>query len=141
MTRFTTRKKNEPEHEEAKALMKWCELSAKAYPGLELLYHIPNGGERNKIVAGKLKAEGVMAGVPDYFLSVPLYSFHGLYIELKAPTGDISDAQDILMPKLAAQGYYVAVAWGWEAARDVIIAYFKNSDRVWDRKRDKVIRI
>ena len=27
--------------------------------------HVPNGGERSKAVAGKLKAAGVKAGVPD----------------------------------------------------------------------------
>jgi hypothetical protein len=35
-----------------------------------LIFAIPNGGQRNVIVASKLKAEGVLSGVPD--LCVPI---------------------------------------------------------------------
>ena len=44
---------------------------------------MPNGGHRNKATAGKLKAEGVRAGVPDLMLLYPRHGYHGLVIELK----------------------------------------------------------
>ena len=44
---------------------------SNAYPDLELLYHVPNGGSRNKAEASKLKRMGVRAGVPDLVLPVP----------------------------------------------------------------------
>lgn len=50
-------------------------------------FSIPNGGMRNVIVAKKLKAEGVKAGVADLFLMIPNKIFHGLFIEVKTPVG------------------------------------------------------
>lgn len=48
-----------------------------------LLFAVPNGGFRNKATAGKMKAEGVTAGVSDLMLLVPNKIFHGLCIEMK----------------------------------------------------------
>lgn len=76
-----------------------------AYPVPELrwLHAIPNGGQRDKITAGKLKAEGVKKGVLDVFLPLPMHfegrtvaterdgefviltRYCGLYLELKRP--------------------------------------------------------
>ena len=54
------------------------------YPKLEpLLFAVPNGGFRNKATAGKMKAEGVRAGVSDLLLLVPNKIFHGLCLETK----------------------------------------------------------
>lgn len=52
---------------------------------LALLHHIPNGGARSKATAGRLKAEGVKAGIPDICLPVPKNGYGALYIELKVP--------------------------------------------------------
>jgi hypothetical protein len=41
------------------ALFQWANLSLKKHPELALLYHIPNGGLRNVVVAVRLKKEGV----------------------------------------------------------------------------------
>ena len=48
------------------------------------MFHIPNGGSRNKLEASNLKKQGVKAGVPDLFLPVGRGSYHGLFIELKS---------------------------------------------------------
>lgn len=69
---------------EQECLMRWVQFVAGKYPELELLYHIPNGGTRNKREAEHLRRQGVKAGVPDLCLPVPRGEFHGLYIELKA---------------------------------------------------------
>ena len=37
----------------------------------DLMIAIPNGGQRKNGIAGKLKAEGVVAGVPDLFFAYP----------------------------------------------------------------------
>ena len=50
-------------------------------------FAVANGGMRNIIVAKKLKAEGVKAGVADLFLMIPNKIFHGLFIEVKTPVG------------------------------------------------------
>lgn len=90
---------------------------------LRLLFAIPNGGERNKIVAAKLKAEGVKPGVPDLCLPVACGQFHGLYVELKKPGGSASDNQRTWAGYLAAQGYAVSLCVGWREAAAALVAY------------------
>lgn len=55
-------------------------------------YHCPNGGHRLKSVAGKLKAQGVKAGVPDCTILRP--NGAPIYVELKAFGGVLSPAQE-----------------------------------------------
>ena len=47
------------EHKEGVAFMKWCKARESIFKGLHLIYHIPNGGQRHRLVGAKLKAEGV----------------------------------------------------------------------------------
>jgi hypothetical protein len=93
------------------------------WPELGMLYAIPNGGDRHPVVAAKMKAEGVRAGVPDYCLPVARGGYHGLYIELKTPTGYPSREQRAWIAALREQGYRAEVCRGWEAAWDVIREY------------------
>lgn len=119
------------EHSHQVALFMWAadQIASGAYPELALMFAIPNGGERNKAVAGRLKAEGVKAGVPDIFLPVPRHGVNGLFIELKRPKaegirqGSAQDNQSEWIDKLRGQGYGAAVVYGFEAARDMIVQY------------------
>ena len=52
---------------EQSTLIDWSLRCRGKYPELDLLFHIPNGGSRNKIEAAKLKAQGVKAGCRIYF--------------------------------------------------------------------------
>lgn len=114
------------ESQEQQALIEWSILQSKAYPELELLHHIPNGGKRNIATAARLKREGVKAGVPDLCLPVPKGKWHGLYIEMKAPKGKVSDNQVKWIEALKNQGYAVAVCYGWESAKENILRYLKG---------------
>lgn len=114
------------ESQEQQALIEWSTLQAKTYPELELLHHIPNGGKRNIATAARLKREGVKAGVPDLCLPVPRGEWHGLYIEMKAPKGKVSENQEKWIEALKKQGYAVAVCYGWESAKDNILMYLKE---------------
>lgn len=73
------------ESAEQRALFSWAAMQAKARPELAMLLAIPNGGHRSKATAGRLKAEGVRAGVPDVALPVARAPHGGLWIELKRP--------------------------------------------------------
>lgn len=96
-----------------------------AYPVFrKLLYAVPNGGRRSKTEAAALKAEGVVPGVPDLFLSVPRGKYHGMYIEMKkALGGRVSKPQADMIKLLEYQGYYVQVCEGAEAAMTAVTWY------------------
>ncbi len=124
----TPGRRAQPEHHEQALLAKWAELASGRTPELGLLFAIPNGGHRDVRTAARLKAEGVKAGVPDLCLPVARGGYHGLWIELKAgPTGRVQPSQRAWHAALRAQGYAVRVAFGWEAARDVIERYLAST--------------
>jgi hypothetical protein len=112
------------EHWEQVALMQWAAVRARQCPALNLLFAIPNGGDRHPVVAAKLKAEGVKKGVPDLCLPVARHGCHGLYVEMKRVRGGaVSAEQDWWHAQLDAEGYRVVVCRGWLAARDALCDY------------------
>ena len=89
----------------------------KTYPQ-HRIFHIPNGGHRNKIEAGRLKMEGVSAGVPDLF--IPSLR---MFIEMKKAVGGVvSKEQEDWLIYLASNGYSIAVCHGQEEAKNAINA-------------------
>lgn len=111
------------ESEEQIALFDWAELQAKHTPELKYLFHVPNGGLRNKATAARLKREGAKPGVPDIYLDVPRLGYHGLRIELKRMTGRVTDSQADWLNWLKGQGYFAVVAYGFDEARRFIMEY------------------
>lgn len=115
-----------PESEEQKALFDWWKRTP--YSRYCVMYHIPNGGRRDAVTGARLKAEGVVAGVPDIFLAVPWRGFAGLYIELKRQKGSkVSEAQENVIARLRQAGYRVEVCKGWTAAREAIENYLTGA--------------
>ena len=97
------------------------------WPELEMLFHIPNGGDRHPAVASKMKAEGVKKGVPDLCLPVARCGYHGLFIELKRQKGGtISPEQKAWIQALNGQGYRAEVCKGAAEAWDVIQEYMRG---------------
>jgi hypothetical protein len=114
------------ESDEQIRLMAWCRLHEARYPDLAWLVAVPNGGHRSKRTAGRMKAEGVKAGYPDLALDVARGGYHGLRIELKRAKRSLSRVQPrqtAWHTRLSEQGYAVYVCYGWEAARDALLAY------------------
>jgi hypothetical protein len=110
------------EDEDQIALIAWFDLQ---YPALRgRLAAVPNGGHRNKATAGKLKASGVRAGVPDLQLLTPRHGFAGLIIEMKREKGgQLSPEQADWLDWLNAQGFMAVVCKGFAAAKDTIQGY------------------
>lgn len=75
------------ESAEQQCLFRWAAYNRGRWPEMELMYHIPNGGTRSKSEAGRFRAEGVKAGVPDICLPVARGGYHGMYIEMKRRKG------------------------------------------------------
>lgn len=112
-----------PEHVHAVNLMRWVKLNCGSTPALRLFHAIPNGGARSKATAGKLKAEGVLAGVLDYFLPAARGPWHGLYLELKTDGGRVSDAQRGFAESVLQAGYAAVVCVGWHDASQALVEY------------------
>ena len=62
--------------------------------------------------AARLKAEGVVSGVPDLF--VPAW---GVWIEMKKPGGRVSKAQQDWLAYLDGVGFETAVCFGADEAK------------------------
>lgn len=77
------------------------------WPQLKLIYAIPNGGLRNKIVAVKLKREGLTPGIPDVNIDVPARGYNGMRIEFKVPGNKPTDNQQEAHKQLIEAGYLV----------------------------------
>ena len=112
------------EHLEQVKLVNWVR---KMYPvESEYMFAVPNGGARNPVVAQKLKAEGVVAGVPDLMLLCPSRGAHGLAIEMKRPGAKqnaLSPAQRAWLSRLDHVGYWAHMAAGFEEAKELIQEY------------------
>lgn len=109
----------ELEHEQQKAFITWVRY---AYPKL-MLFSIPNGGKRSKAVAGKMKAEGVISGIPDILVAKQSGGYPALFIEMKSAKGRMSENQIEVKKQLEAEGYKVEVCYSFDEARQVLGDY------------------
>lgn len=111
------------EAQEQAIVIQWCNLQSKKYHELDLIYHCPNGGKRNKREAHNLKLEGVKAGVPDLFLPVARNGKHGLYIEMKYGKNKCTIEQIKWLDWLYKQGYKCKVCYSADEAINTIKNY------------------
>ena len=105
--------KHPSESEEQEGFVNW--FRAK-FPGV-LIYAIPNGGHRAVSVAKRLKAEGVIAGIPD--LHIPEWR---LWVEMKrVKGGSLSQDQRAMIRHLENIGHKVIVGRGAkDASRQIL---------------------
>lgn len=111
------------ESQEQQRLFLWWSFASAQWPDA-VMFAVPNGGWRTVRTATRLKAEGVLAGVPDVFLAAPRGSSHGLFVEMKRKTGgSVSKAQKLVMARLRAAGYACFVCRGFDEARKTVEGY------------------
>jgi VRR-NUC domain-containing protein len=110
------------------ALIKWVRTVKDIHPVLNLLYAVPNGGDRNLRVARKLKAEGVLAGVADLCLPAARRGYHGLYIEMKSEEGVATKEQKEFLRGVSGEGYCAVIAQGVDEAKSAIEWYIDVTD-------------
>lgn len=108
------------ESDEQIAVVTYCEY--RKIP----VFHIPNGGSRNKIEAANLKKQGVRAGVPDLCIPVSRKGYHGLFIEMKAGRNKATETQKQWIELLNKNGYLATVCNGAGEAINTIENYFSN---------------
>ena len=103
----------------------WAHWQENVYPELKMLFHVPNGGSRNKIEASKLKQMGVRAGVPDLVLPVPKGIYSGLFIEMKYNKGRLQDSQKDYLRRAAVYGHCCYVCYSADDAIRVLEEYLQ----------------
>jgi hypothetical protein len=118
--------------DEQKAIIEWRDVlvGSREVPELEWLIWIPNGLPNVRMMS-LIKRMGHKAGLPDFFLACPseqlecgCMRYPGLWLELKRLRGGkISPDQRRVMTELDQMGYAVAVAYGRQAAKIVLLAY------------------
>lgn len=142
------------QHEEAEcmALCDWAALSkivvrqGEQRVGIvigDYLTMIPNGSHlagSERIRAFKMsrmKRAGFKKGAHDYFLALPIPPFHGLWLEAKRPVSKfrskgealaaISEPQEEWASRMAAAGYAVAIAYGFDNMKRAITDYLEGN--------------
>jgi len=106
------------------ATFQWAYFHRNKWPELQFMFAVinetrgisPQKGNRDRL-------QGKRSGVPDICLPTPRGTFHGLYIEMKSPTGKLSDNQKRYSIFLKDQGYYVALCNSPESACETIKEY------------------
>lgn len=112
-------RRNNTEERLQKAAISWLR---GALP-FTISFHIPNGGKRGEIQGARLKAMGVLAGVPD----IALFWLGGVgFIELKTTTGRLQPNQQAIIEKLNMLGVHTAVCRG--------LCEVENTVREWGLK-------
>lgn len=107
------------------AVIQWSQYNMNKYPELRWLFHVPNGGSRNKQEAVKFKQMGVKAGVSDLCLPFPRGMYCGLFIEMKYGNNRQQDTQREFLTDMAEAGHFVATCYSAEEAIKVIEMYLK----------------
>ena len=116
---YASKKREIPtEAQEQIAVVEYCD--AQNIP----VFHIPNGGQRDKACAANLKRQGVRAGVPDLCIPLARLGYHGLYIEMKRRKGyQIRPTQREWLARLNKEGYLARVCAGADSAIELVRQY------------------
>lgn len=125
----TPKPKGESESRIQQRLIRWWDAEAGRL-GLESddLMAFPLQGKRTRANGARMKAEGMRAGTPDMLLTVPRGKQHGLWIELKTPTGRVSPSQHRMLVRLERRRYAAFASYGFEAAVKLISGYLAGDE-------------
>ena len=104
-------REQQSEYEIQKAFVKWCRSHRD--DRAHRIYAIANESRRSWSHAQKRISEGMVAGVADLHLPVPvrskehpkLFRYPGLFIEVKTPIGQLSKTQREFMLQCKADDY------------------------------------
>lgn len=119
------------EAEEQIALFTWIDAHKAQHPALAWAFHVPNGEWRHPATAGRLKAQGQKAGVPDILLPCLAHDaeadrdYVGMAIELKRAdrSNHTTPEQDDWLAWLDSQEWRSVVCYGAAEAIRVIKEY------------------
>ena len=90
------------------------------------MFAVPNGFFSTAGQKAKMKREGLQSGVPDICLPVARKPYNGLFLEMKAEGGAVSEKQRWWHNRLAEQGFHVAVCFSFDSAVHELENYLKG---------------
>lgn len=104
----------------------------EALPELRWLHAVPNGAtygssqqERARRGA-QMKREGLRPGVADIYWPIARSGYHGLYIEMKTPTGSMREVQVEFRDFVIEQGYGWRLCRSYDEAFDMLRFYYDD---------------
>lgn len=109
-------------------VVSWANWNMNRYPELKWLFHVPNGGSRNKAEAVKFKQMGVKAGVSDLCLPYPKGIYSGLFIEMKYGDNRHQKTQKEFLADMAVAGHFVVTCYSAAEAVKVLEEYCNLTD-------------
>ena len=111
------------------------------YPELRpVFYAVPNGGDRNEIVAARLKAEGVTPGISDLILQLPAGGYTQLCIEMKDKRGRQTPEQELYQACATLAGALYVVCRSEEEFQRTVDSYVAKADPDLIRRLGEVAR-
>lgn len=116
-------RRQEPEYLSQCEVVAWARHNQRKYPALRLLYAVPNSGKFPVQYRVKLAKQGLLPGINDLVIPCPGRGFNAMYLEMKAPKGELSDTQKEIHPILREYNNYVVTCYSAESAIQEIIAY------------------
>jgi hypothetical protein len=108
------------------AVIRWRDLNLKRTPDVRWLFSTLSGVPLRPAQARRMKLSGLVAGLPDLWLPVRRDPFCGLAVELKHGKNVPTDEQWNWLRFLTSQGWYTSVAYGHEAAINIIADYLDS---------------
>ena len=117
--------KEPTENEIQAAFFRWVDLTANRHPSLRLVYAVPNGSHKSPAARGLFQRTGLRPGVPDIHVPIPMGRHCGLWLEMKAKRGQLSEAQKGWIERLELVGHRVEVVRSWTDAANAVIDYLK----------------
>lgn len=130
-----------------RSCVQWARMAEGKYPELKGLFHPRGGSNKSRAAAGKMKAMGGQAGVPDLVLPVVRVvtviqdgeeterSAGGLWIELKSKSGRLRQSQRRFRHLLVHGGQAWTLVRSFDRFKETVLRYL-NGDFVLDVSRE-----
>lgn len=107
-------------------LVKWSHKVSvrELMPALRWMHHSPNGGKRDAVTGGQMKALGTKPGFPDLIIPARTTQCVGLVIEMKSADGRATPEQKEWLAHFEGQGWHTDICRSADEARATICHYF-----------------
>ncbi len=97
------------------------------FPELEKDFHHFANERKCSVIEGRiLKRMGVQKGVADFHLGLGQKHYFGMWLELKVGKNKLTKEQSEFLARKHDRGYYTAVAYEEDQAKDIILYYLEE---------------